>query len=533
MTKKSTTESPPTQGGNPTPAPLPLDQRLKTAQSVDVPGLLEEIAALEDDVMRAIHLVTFAGALDVNKKILTTRIEQIRAAHSSGDTTTTMSASPPSVVDLGVDDEGNMTYIRARNDNPLIAGPYLSVVPTITIGETTFVPPTRQMVDFIPVRTGEVERHFNYGHDAKLAEDLWYYLGRFSHITNEQKIILVCFIFLTYIRDLDAISYIPIIYLYAPPSRGKSRTSKAILYVCFRGFLLEQVREPVIFRLIQYWKGTLLYDVRNIWKQALKRDAVDILLWSYEKGATIHRVLFPEKGAFKDMVNFEVFVATIICTNEPIHHVLGTRCLPIDMINKPGQYEDPKPALGLELRERLSAWRARALYQSLPQVNPVEGIVGRLADISKPLFQICMMECPAALDLLKKAILDIAAGQVADKRYSQEFAILTALRDLAPAGQTAWKTTMADLNEAINTDKPEAQQVFPGVVGKKIRELGIEAKIIRGYSIINMTREQLDTLMAQFGVDPDGSKVAENAGQTGDYSQLVDDILNGMDPVKE
>ena len=529
MSTQITNNSPSTPGVLPTPVPLPLELRVKAAKQEDTLGLLQEIAALDDNVMRAIYLVTLAGKLNINKKILTDRVEQIRTTISSGDTTITMSASPPSVVDLGEDDDGNMVYILSRNDNPLIDGPYLSVVPTITIGETTFVTPTRQIVDFIPVRTIEVERYFNSGPDAKLAADLWHYLGRFSFLTSEQKIILISFIFLTYIRDLDAISYIPIIYLYAPPVRGKSRTSKAILYVCFRGFLLEQVREPVIFRLIEYWQGTLLYDVRNIWKQALKRDSVDILLWSYEKGATIHRVLHPERKAFEDMVNFAVFVATIICTNEPIHNVLGSRCLPIDMINKPGHYEDPKPALGLKLRERLSAWRARAMYQFLPQVEPVEGIVGRLWDISKPLLQICTQECPQAVDLLTKALRDIAAGQVADKQYSPEFAIINALRDLAPPNQAAWKTPMADLIEEINGDKPDNQKMFPAVVGKKVRELGIEAKIIRGYSTINMTREQLATLVTQYGV---GSVPERKAGMSkaADADSVIDDILNSCKP---
>ena len=334
MTIETTSESTPAPGE----IPLSLADRINDAKPEEVQALLEEIAAIDDDVIRAMHSVMLADKLKINKKLLANRIEQIRASLSFGETITTMSASVPALVDIGVDDENNVKFILSKNDNVLIDGPYLSVVPMITVGETTFVPPIRDMIEFIPVRISEAEKFFNYGNDVKLFEDLWHYLERFSFLTSEQKIILVCFIFLTYIRDHKSISYIPIIFLYAPPVRGKSRTSKALLYVCFRGFLLEQIREPVIFRLIQYWKGTLLYDVRNIWKQALKRDSVDILLWSYEKGATIHRVLFPERGAFKDMVNFEIFVATIICTNEPIHHVLGTRCLPIDMINKPGIY---------------------------------------------------------------------------------------------------------------------------------------------------------------------------------------------------
>jgi hypothetical protein len=72
-------------------------------------------------------------------------------------------------------------------------------------------------------------------------------------------------------------------------------------------------------------------------------------------------VLYPEKGAFKDMVYYSIYGPTIIATNEAVHKILDTRCIPIIMPNKPGDYENPIPEKAQELKERLTAWRARII----------------------------------------------------------------------------------------------------------------------------------------------------------------------------
>ena len=118
------------------------------------------------------------------------------------------------------------------------------------------------------------------------------------------------------------------------------------------------------------------------------------MLCRYEKGQRCARVLNPDAGAYKDMKYFNIYGPTIIATNEPLSHILDTRCIPIIMENVPGQYENPKPNRGIDLKARLIAWRARMIRSELPKVAYDDRIAGRMWDISQPLLQVCMMVEP-------------------------------------------------------------------------------------------------------------------------------------------
>jgi len=53
------------------------------------------------------------------------------------------------------------------------------------------------------------------------------------------------------------------------------------------------------------------------------------------------------------------------------------------MPNRPGNYENPRPELALELKERLTAWRAKHYDKNIPDMKPIEGISGRAVGYRK------------------------------------------------------------------------------------------------------------------------------------------------------
>ena len=88
------------------------------------------------------------------------------------------------------------------------------------------------------------------------------------------------------------------------------------------------------------------------------------------------------------------------------------------MENRPDIYEHDKEIHGREFRERLCAWRGRALFNSLPKFEPIPGVQGRLWDISEVLLQLCTALAPDFLDLLKNEIIRLASEK---KDARQEF----------------------------------------------------------------------------------------------------------------
>ena len=198
---------------------------------------------------------------------------------------------------------------------------------------------------------------------------------------------MACNVFLSYLQDHSDIHYLPMILFYAVPERGKSRTGKAITYISYRGVHVVDLREANLFRFSQNLKATLFCDVMDLWKKAEKGDGVDILLSRNEKGARATRVVYPDRGAFKDTVFYNIYGATLIATNEAVHKILDSRCISINMPNKPANYENPTPEKAQELKERMTAWRARVMNKSLPEINTIEGLSGRLWDFARPLLQ--------------------------------------------------------------------------------------------------------------------------------------------------
>jgi len=290
----------------------------------------------------------------------------------------TLSAYFPGLVDVCIQDDGQLVYAVVKKSE-------LVIVPECETDNETLSIPEKKHFQFLLPRAAEVMHYYSL-EDRELYDDLLSYLKRFSALDEEQWAIVAHYIFLTYLHDHPSIDYCPYVLFHAVPERGKSRTGKSMAYVAFRGIHLIELREATIFRYSQNLHGTLFFDLLDVSKKAERGGCEDILLLRAEKGAQCSRVLYPDQGPFNDTVYYDIYGPTIISSNEPVHSILETRCLPIIMPNLPGNYENPRPELALELKERLTAWKAKHLFDTLPELEPVEEISGRLWDISKPMF---------------------------------------------------------------------------------------------------------------------------------------------------
>ena len=175
------------------------------------------------------------------------------------------------------------------------------------------------------------------------------------------------------------------------PERGKTRTGKGILYVVRRGIHVESVRDAYIIRAASDLKATLLFDSRALWKKAEKAGSDDALLLRFERGGKVPRVIYPERGAFRDTVYYSVFGPTIIATNEPLHHILETRAIAIQMPDSSKSFEmEVRPRIcACPLKERLVAFRFRHMAQPLPQVEkPATRALGRYHAPANPSYPV-------------------------------------------------------------------------------------------------------------------------------------------------
>ena len=417
-----------------------------------------------------------------------------------------LSAYFPGLVDICQGEDGQLVYAIRKDDELIFAHEYNTETESFSIPERIHLPFT------IP-RATEVMRYFSQNDDA-LYDDLLTYLKRFSGLDDEQWAIVVHYIFLTYLHDHSGIDYCGYLLFYAVPERGKSRTGKSVTYVAFRGIHLVELREATIFRYSQNLRGTLFLDLLDVSKKAERGGCDDILLQRAEKGAKCVRVLKPDLGPFKDTVYFEIYGPTIFASNEQLHNILDTRCLPIIMPNRPGNYENPRPELGLELKERLTAFRAKHLTTPFTEPEPIDGISGRLWDLAKPMFFVNSL-LPVDASILIDSILSIAGEKDDSRKDSLEGRLVAIIKEITDEGGLGrfveWSIKTGDIRNRFNQGKPIDKHVSPQWIGKRLKSMSFNNRIVHGYSEIKITADEYALILKQYGLTQRESALSPNS----------------------
>ena len=175
------------------------------------------------------------------------------------------------------------------------------------------------------------------------------------------------------------------------------------------------------------------------------------------------------------------------------------------MPNRPGNYENPRPELAQELKERLTAWRGRMLHAPLPRISPLPSISGRLWDICRPLFQVGMLVNPKEIDLLLEAIRNISGERSESKRETTEGRLVSIIRELTErqgaAGFLEWSIKTAEILRAFNEDRAEDRHVSAQWIGKKLKSMSLRHRTVHGRSEILLSRQEYRTLLEQYGGD--------------------------------
>lgn len=477
----------------------------------EIKPILKRIAGIKNESEKSLLVNRIHDKTGLSKRAMQKDISTIRKENMPDDTLqTTISANFQGLVDLVTDEDNRVAYLVKTEDS-------LEVAMVWEIEGKLYSPPEAAHLPFALPNASNVIKWCKTDNDQELFKDILLYLKRFSFLSDEDWLIVACNVFLTYLQDHFDIHYLPMLLFFAVPERGKSRTGKSITYISYRGIHVVDLREANLFRFSQNLQATIFFDLMDLWKKAEKNGAEDILLLRYEKGAQASRVIYPEKGAFNDMVFYDVYGSTLIATNETVHKILGTRCIDITMPNKPGDYENPTPEKAQELKERLTAWRARVMDCSLPEIELIKGIDGRLWDISKPLLQVCKLINPGVYEDLKSSLLNVASRRTEDKKDTFEGQILTVINKFSPKNTPSWTIKTSEIVNELNKDKIE-RKFTSQYVGKKLKAMGIHTRHIHGISELVLSASDFNTLLTQYGVDNIAANMCKNILPLSTYS---------------
>lgn len=425
-----------------------------------------------------------------------------------------------------VEKDGEPAFLIKEGDN-------LSIESSIKKDSLLYLPPPKEQIPWLMPQAEQILRlHETQSKkspeesDKELYDELLAYHKSVSELPEDGYYDLIAAWDLhTYL--LESTEYSPIICLFAVPERGKSRTGKGMIHVAFRGIHVESLRDAYLVRVANDLGASLFFDVKDIWKKAENNGSEDILLHRFEKGAKVPRVLFPDKGAHRDIVYYSIFGPTIISTNEGIHRILETRAIPINMPETTKRFEeDVTPLRALPLKEKLVAFRARHYSKGLPNIpKPASG---RLGDILKPIQQIMRLVRPEREAYFLKLVKRLESEKLiekADTIEAQILAVLSNLRNSVDKGMLSVK----EITDSFNEDRSDKYKVTYQRIGRRLSAMGFgKVRTSNGASAIVWDEEKLVRIKESYGLSetsetPDTSDTPDGEPYVTDVSCDTDD----------
>ncbi len=409
-----------------------------------------------------------------------------------------LTADFPGLVDI-IEVEGKPAFLMVKDGE-------LCWNETTEVEGQKYLPPPREHLPWLLPSGYEVLKHYQ---ELKVQGETWVHalcseVFDLLHSTSEMpsedyyQELLIPWVLHTYL--LEHFHYSPILCLYAVPERGKSRTGKALAYHSYRGVVVETLRESNIIRLATDCKATIFFDTMGLWRKVERNQSEDVILARYERGSVVPRVLYPERGPFKDTRNYKVFGPTIIATNENIHHILETRAIVINMPEASRRFENNiTPEIALPLREKLVAFRAYYLDKPLPQApKPAQG---RLGDILQPLYQVVRLVRgqegdPSFLGFVAKLEEDRRMER-SDTLEAQVVRAILALENKVERGILPVQL----ITDTLNRTRPQGKELTPEKIGRLLNSLGLDkGRTNDGHKAITWDARKISLLQARYGL---------------------------------
>jgi hypothetical protein len=343
------------------------------------------------------------------------------------------------------------------------------VVRQIVLEDKTYCPPAKEALPFLLPRAEAVLEAIESDTDGQLYQDIRNYIHTASDLPGAAWYdLLTAWALHTYL--IEKAEYSPYIWFYAVPERGKSRTGKALIYLAYRGLHVESLRDAYLVRVSNNLQTSLFIDVAELWKKAERNGTEDLLLSRYERGTKVPRVLYPEKGAHRDIVYYNIFGPTLIATNETVPTALDSRAIQINMQPATRNFRnDITPGLALPLKERLVAFRYRHTATTMPDIGKPSS--GRLDDILNPLAQIIRLVQPEREIAFMELVKEIEERRGVDRGETPEAKLVRVIVDLEDEVEYG-RLSIKRITDKFNEGTAEKYHSRPETIGRRLTALG-------------------------------------------------------------
>jgi len=162
-----------------------------------------------------------------------------------------------------------------------------------------------------------------YGDEKTLQQEIYDFTYEYVDITDVFRKQSTWYIFLTWITEkLNTIPYLRALGDYGT---GKTRFEDVIGGLCYKPmFVGGAIRSAPIFRVIDLWRGTAIFDEFTLQKSDESQDIIQILNSGYQRGKPVLRC---KEGSF-EVVAFDPFGPKVLATKKQFtDRALESRCI--------------------------------------------------------------------------------------------------------------------------------------------------------------------------------------------------------------
>lgn len=343
---------------------------------------------------------------------------------------------------------------------------------------------------------------------------IYEYFKQFSDTpTDYHRHFLVWMDFHSYL--IEKFNFSPILFLVATKDRGKTPTLKAIAYSAYRGVFTETFREANLIRYSSDYRASMFFDVRDFPKKIERAGSEDLVYGRAERGVKSSRVLFPERGAFRDMVEFETFGVTGATSNVMVDAITEARCIVFNMPFSKRVFDiESTPELGLQVREKLTAFRMAHLKDKFIDIKKEK--IGKLENYLKGYHQMIRTIFPKYEEIFIrfKKLVEKQKREEAESTFEGKLlSSVVKLNDSVTPGTLFLSSE--DITNKMNEGKPERFYFNIDTIGSGLKGLGFKMKrdSLGSKRGILYDIDLITTLGNQFNIDTSVLKEVHQRGE--------------------
>jgi len=322
-----------------------------------------------------------------------------------------------------------------------------------------------------------------YGSKKDLVKEIQAFIHEYVDIEPEDEEKATYYILLTWIQD--KLNTIPYLRVLGDKGSGKSRFEDVVGKLCYKPSKFGgATRAAPIYRIMEKWHGTLVFDEFNLKKSDDSVDIIQILNSGFQKDNKIPRC---DKGNNYNVEFFDPYGGKILAQRETTSDVaLESRCITILMEDKRGDSDWRIPLITGntfiekrdKLREKLLMFRfknqAEIDPETTPHINFDCKIQSRIIQSYLPFFVLFNLD----EEIAKKFIDNVTKRNteiVAENEGSWEGRLINFYLEKR-LGDNRTNVTSAKLSHLLTSDGFNREHYDTIRIGKRMAALGFKSK---------------------------------------------------------